>query len=152
MSEGIQFVISHWFLVLGLVVVSVLIFWNELKNRAGGQRLSAQELIRVINQEQGIVVDIRDPVAFEKGHIVHALNLPFAELNAQINRLNQYQNRPVILVDQTGERSAKALQVLSKKGFKRLSLLSGGINAWRQANLPLSQAGNKKNKQRSIAH
>jgi rhodanese-related sulfurtransferase len=46
----------------------------------------------------------------------------------------------VIVVCQTGRRSAKAASVLRAAGIKDVFVLSGGVASWREAGLPLKAA------------
>jgi rhodanese-related sulfurtransferase len=48
----------------------------------------------------------------------------------------------------TGARSARAAAIMSKDGYTNVNNLSGGINAWKAAGLPVGKAKSKKNKKK----
>jgi rhodanese-related sulfurtransferase len=46
---------------------------------------------------------------------------------------------PVILVCQSGARSARAVAIAKKLGYEKAQSLSGGLKAWKTANLPIEK-------------
>src|SRR5258708_6893142 len=93
-----QFVIHNWYLFAALVVVLVLLAAgpvNQLIHRV--QSVSPTEAVLLINRQDAVVVDVRDAKQFRAGHIVNAVNLPFAELEDRVREVEKYKQRPVIL-------------------------------------------------------
>lgn len=131
-----HFIINHWALCSALAVVLLFIFVNELltqKNRA--KSLSPSAAIRMINHENAIVVDLRDPETFRTGHIIDAVCSP-ADDFAQ-KRMEKYKTKPIILVCARGIQSATVATKLRNQGFTQPMVLAGGIAAWQAASLPL---------------
>ncbi len=93
----------------------------------------------MINREQAIVLDVREPAEIKKGKILDALTIPLAKLEQQINKLEKYRGNPVVVVCQSGSRSSRACKILRKHGFEAVYNMQGGIMAWSSANLPLSK-------------
>jgi len=80
-----------------------------------------------------IVVDIREPREYHRGHILQAESIPMFKLISDPDQLHQI--RQVVLVCRTGRRSTRAITVLNKKGFSNLRILDGGMVAWENARL-----------------
>ncbi|MBL4827206.1 MAG: rhodanese-like domain-containing protein [Spongiibacteraceae bacterium] len=135
MALFIEFLNEQWMLVGGLVICLILLLQHE--SRKGGPSISPQQLISQVNHENAVVVDLRDPAEFRKGHIVDALNIPHAKLNERITELESYKDKPVILVCKLGQHSGTAGKALTEKGFDKVSRLSGGIAEWQNTQLPL---------------
>ena len=135
MALLIEFVSQQWALVGALVVVLLMLFRHE-GNRSGPS-LSAQQAINKINQQQAVVVDLRDAAEFKSGHIVDALNIPHAKLAERVDELEKYRERPLILVCKMGQHTGAAGKLLGSKGFADVYRLSGGISEWQQQQLPL---------------
>lgn len=134
----LHFVENHWTLWLALIVILLLLVFEELRDKLSGvPRLSPQELTQMINRGEVLVVDIRDAKAFTSGHIINSINLPAAELASQHISLDKYKGKAIVLVD-GGAPNLTAITKLRGQGFTLYSL-AGGINAWRSANLPLSK-------------
>lgn len=83
------------------------------------------------------LIDVRDAGEFAAGRIAGAMLLPLAELTARACNLDR--NRPVVLICQSGRRSAQGQQTLHELGFENVAQLDGGIAAWQQAGLPLQR-------------
>jgi rhodanese-related sulfurtransferase len=85
----------------------------------------------------GLVIDVRANDAFAAGHIGEARNIAAAELPNQADALKRYKDKPVVLCCDTGVISGGAARRLAALGFTQVANLRGGLNAWRQENLPL---------------
>ncbi len=134
----IEFVIQQWPLVGALVVAVLLLIFHE--SRQAGATVTPQQLTNLVNQQQAVVVDLRDQAEFRKGHIVEALNIPFAKLSERMGELENLRERPLILVCKLGQFSSAAGKQLQQQGFKQVFRLSGGISEWQAAQLPLIKA------------
>jgi glyoxylase-like metal-dependent hydrolase (beta-lactamase superfamily II)/rhodanese-related sulfurtransferase len=76
------------------------------------------------------VVDVRCRAEFdgELGHVEDATLLPLDELRDRVAEVGT--DKPVIVVCQTGKRSALAATILRKAGVQRVANLAGGMVAW----------------------
>lgn len=131
-----QFITNHWTLCLALVVILIAIFINEFlsqKNRA--KELSPAAAVDMINHENAVVIDLRDPEAFRAGHIIGAICTPADDIGQK--RMEKYKTKPLILVCPRGLQSATMATKLRTQGFTQPMVLAGGITAWQAANLPL---------------
>ncbi len=134
-----QFISNHWQLSLAFFVVLALVLINELmmlKKRAA--TLSPQAAVAKINNEQAIVVDLRDRKTFETGHIIDSIQATEEDFSQP--KMNKYKNKPLILVCARGLQSATVAAKISAQGYQPF-VLSGGIEAWRGADLPLVKGG-----------
>ncbi|WP_298137636.1 rhodanese-like domain-containing protein [Acidiferrobacter sp.] len=132
------FVIAHWYLFLALaVVVGLLIAGPAIEGGPGGQRVTTHEAVQMLNHKSAVVIDVREPQEFTSGHIARAINIPLGQVAARTQELKKYKERPVILCCASGARSARAASALRKAGFTDVRNLSGGLAAWRDANLPV---------------
>lgn len=94
--------------------------------------------VKLANQTTTTVVDLRDKVDYDRGHLAQAHNLPWRELQAQLNQLNFNKKNPLILVCANGETSRKARTALGNAGYPSVFILLGGMAAWRRENMPVS--------------
>lgn len=139
MQEIISFLENHWLLSLSFIIVFVLIIFLELiKQKKGAARLTPQQAILLMNHENAVVVDIRNPDSFMSGHIIGAVSLPLADIENKSNKLEKYKSQTIILACASGFDSDRAAASLTKKGFKTL-VLAGGLTAWRNADMPLTK-------------
>lgn len=80
-----------------------------------------------------LVIDVREPREFERGHVPHAQLLPLAEVIA--NSLEIPPDTELVFVCHAGRRSLRAAHMLQKKGWDRVQVLQGGMLAWEAAGL-----------------
>ena len=69
------------------------------------------------------------------GNRLEARVLPLTSLHGE---------KPVIVYCDAGSTSAGAARQLRASGFNKVVTLSGGLNSWRQENLPLVKGAAKK--------
>jgi len=84
-----------------------------------------------------VLLDVRTPEEFAAGHLNGALNL---NLNAPdfADRLNELDKTKIYLVYCIGGvRSARAMQIMQKQGFRQVYNLSGGLSKWQAENRAL---------------
>ncbi len=91
--------------------------------------ISVDELEKVLNQGSPIqLVDVREAGELEISNLSGAIHIPLFELEELASRLEK--NMEIVVFCRTGERSARAVSILEKKGFNHVKNLEGGINAW----------------------
>ncbi|MBC7092780.1 DUF1573 domain-containing protein [Candidatus Bipolaricaulota bacterium] len=84
-----------------------------------------------LDREFYLLVDLRTPEAYARGHLLGAINIPFAELEQWLARLPK--SRIIYLYDETGIQAVQAAQILQKNGFLIPRAISGGLAGWWQA-------------------
>lgn len=131
-----EFVKSNILLIAIAVISGAMLLWPVVRRSAGGPWVNTVQLTQLINRENAIVIDVRDAAEFAKGHIVGARNVPLAQFEKRVGELEKLRNKPLVMHCESGNRSAKALEILRKNGFEKLYNLSGGYAAWLNAGLP----------------
>lgn len=133
-----EFVVNHWLLVLALVVILVLLVMDAMKRRVlGFQDIKPQEAVRLINHAEAVVLDLREDQEYHEGHVLNAIHIPYGLMEERLEELDKYKTQPLIVYCRTGQRSAQAAVMLRRQGFERVYKLSGGMMAWRGADLPV---------------
>ncbi len=106
---------------------------------SGGLRLAPLQAVRLINDREAIVVDLRAVGDYKKGHLLNALNLPAATAGQQrAGELGKDKSKPVLLYCALGSVAGEAAAKLRKLGSSEVSPLRGGINGWLSSNLPVT--------------
>ena len=139
MEQYLQFATSHGLLFAALGVVVVLLIANEVHGTlTGGKRLGAMEAVRLINDRDPLIIDVRAAPDFKRGHLLNAVNLPVAKLEEQLGQIGKDKTRPVLVYCALGQSSVTAVEKLRKNGFAEVYPLSGGINGWIASSLPVT--------------
>ncbi len=143
MEQLIEFTNNHLLLVTGTMLMGLAVIFNELRIRASAiSALSSMQAVQLINQGARIV-DVRDKEKFDSGHIIDAINIPAAELDAGDSKPLK-KAKSIILICDNGSQSGKCVAALKKSGIENAFSLRGGLANWRQENLPI--AASKENK------
>lgn len=88
---------------------------------------------------EALVVDVREPWEYQEGHLPGAINIPLSSLPARLSELPQ--DRPILLVCNSGNRSGVAADFLVQQGFpgEKVYNLEGGTYAWMASGLPVER-------------
>jgi len=137
MIDFVDFVRNNLLLFVVAFVSGAMLLWPLFRRTAGGPWVNTVEATHLINREDALVVDVRDPGEYGAGHILGAKNVPLSRLgDADVAKRKE---RPVIVYCDGTERASKAVAALKKQGFTRVVNLSGGLRAWQQAGLPVEK-------------
>ena len=94
-----------------------------------------------------LLIDIREPAEYQRGHIPGAVLLPRGLLDFELHRLVEKmcadmtispEEQPIVLYCGTGGRSSLAALSVEALGYGNVKSMAGGIVAWAQAQLPVS--------------
>ena len=100
--------------------------------------ISAQDRAEQLGSRGVTVIDVREPMEYASGHIAGSLNVPLARLHQA-----DLPQGPLVLVCQSGNRSAKGVQTLLQRSHPhQITDLQGGIPSWQQAGLPVRRLAN----------
>jgi glyoxylase-like metal-dependent hydrolase (beta-lactamase superfamily II)/rhodanese-related sulfurtransferase len=87
----------------------------------------------VLEERMGLaqVIDVREPEEWNGslGHIAQAKLIPLGELATRAGEIDR--ERPVVMACRSGARSAQAVVILQRLGFRNVANLAGGIIRWR---------------------
>ncbi|KTD50292.1 rhodanese domain-containing protein [Legionella quinlivanii] len=131
-----QFIVNHWALWLGLILILLLILINEIQSqKKRAKEVSPQQAVHFINRDDATVIDLRDLETYRKGHIINSVRASVEDFEQQ--SLDKYKDKPIILVCAKGLQSTALAAKLRAQGFTAPMILAGGISAWQNADLPL---------------
>lgn len=130
---------DNWMLIAVAVISGVMLVSQGLSG-SSADALSPAQAVQLMNHEKAVVVDVCEPAEFSGGHVGGARNVPLASLDKQLEATVKDKNLPVIMVCASGMRSKRAVATAKKMGYARAYSLTGGMGAWRSANMPVSKA------------
>lgn len=140
MEQFMDFVGANPLLSAAWLALFVMLIYSFFSAGLRAYKLiGPQELTMLVNREEAQVLDIRSVDSFRKGHIAGAKNLLASKITENNKaELEKYSSHPIILVCESGMTANKACVTLTKLGFSSVYNLKGGMNEWRQANLPVA--------------
>ena len=135
------FLEKNWPIVLVMIVSGLMLLWPYVQRLLSPVReVGTHDATRLMNNENAILLDVRDAKEAAAGRVPNAVHIPLSELKTRVGELARFVKRPVIVYCDRGQRSRGAVSVLGKSGFERIYLLRGGYHAWREAGLPVQKA------------
>jgi rhodanese-related sulfurtransferase len=89
-----------------------------------------------------MLVDLREAkeITPEAGYLTGAVHIPFRSLLQNLDKLPAL-DKPVIFYCASGHRGGMAVETLRMLGYTNVKSISGGLNAWKTANLPIAKDG-----------
>ncbi len=111
---------------------------HEEGSAGAGLDITAKELAERVKTNHFKLLDVREPHELEISALPNAVNIPLGQLAGRLAELNSADE--MVVFCKAGTRSARALELLSSAGFKKVKNLKGGINAWAKdvdPNLPV---------------
>jgi len=140
MERMLEFAGNHLFLVSLFFALLILLIWNLFGGLISGiMRVEPAEMTRLMNREHALVVDVRKEEDFRAGHVLHAINIPDADITARQKELEKARNKPLIVYCDNGGVSLNTARRLKALGFKNVQSLNGGMASWRSAGLPVAK-------------
>jgi len=135
----LNFLLDNWILVLAALTSGGLLLWPTLASSAQGAAVNTVEAVRLLNREKAVLIDVCEPAEYAACHVAGARNIPLASLEGH-KSLPSNKSLPLVVVCQSGARASRAAAQLRKLGYEKAQPLAGGLNAWREANLPVEKA------------
>jgi len=86
-------------------------------------------------QQGAFFLDVRSQDEWDQFHITGSTPIPLDQLQNRLSELPKDQD--IVVVCLSGHRSQSGVNILQQGGFKRVSCLSGGLQAWTLAGYPV---------------
>lgn len=141
MQEYIDFFSGQPMLSLAWIVIAGILINSLIQSKISKVKsVSPAEAVSLMNKEDAIVVDVRSGEDFKKGHILGARNIPVTKIDkGSFSSIENNKTTPIIMVCDSGTRSAGAAKKLVTAGFENVSNLASGINGWTSASFPTTK-------------
>jgi len=135
----VDFVRNNLLLFVVALVSGGMLLWPLVRRTTGGPWVNPSQATQLINREEAMVIDVREPNEYAAGHVLGAKNVPLARLVAGAAEQLKRKDRPIIVYCDGGDRAGKAAAALKRQGYARVINLSGGLAGWQQAGLPVEK-------------
>ena len=97
--------------------------------------ISAQELnAQLVSSFVPILLDVREneELTSELAALPGIVHIPVGRIGERMQELNAYREKPIVVICRSGVRAARVASALMEAGFPHVSVLSGGMLAWRE--------------------
>ncbi|AKL96602.1 rhodanese domain containing protein [Clostridium aceticum] len=76
-------------------------------------------------------MDVRTKEEYYEGHLKGAILIPYDQIEKNIDGLEQYKNKLILVYCRTGRRSNIAVDTLKNSGFTEVYHMYDGISNWK---------------------
>lgn len=101
--------------------------------------VSAKEAVDIIANIEPLILDVRTPREYQRGHLKNSRLIPVQQLQRRWKEIADYQTQDILIYCATGNRSTVASKILIDNGFKRITNLRYGIVDWARRGNPVVQ-------------
>lgn len=117
----------------------VMIFKGGVRGwvKAGNFLASSPAYIR---KSKPALVDLRTAEKVHQGHIEDAVNFPLAGLAQMYGKFPSKRSTPIVVYGETAEEALAGAAIIRQWGYKKVTILSGGIAEW-QNNAEILESG-----------
>ena len=89
-------------------------------------QISASQVRRLVEQHE-LIIDVREPDEYAKGHVVSAINIPMSEFR---ERLDEFpRDKPIYIHCLSGQRSYNVVRALMNLGYTNVYNIAGSFMA-----------------------
>ncbi|MGE5324475.1 MAG: rhodanese-like domain-containing protein [Actinomycetota bacterium] len=124
-----------------VLTIAVFLAWKyrrraQFKRQMQTSTISARELKEAIECRTPLtIIDVRHPLDLLSAPytIPNAIRIPLEDLATQLSAIPRDQRVVIYCTCPSQASSSRALQLLRNKGFSRVQVLAGGLQAWRNS-------------------
>ena len=100
--------------------------------------ISPQAAHKLIQEQQAVLIDVREPDEIRSLRIPSALLQPLSVLDILPEDGNK--DKPAVYFCRSGRRTTAQMEKLDRRGHTAAYIIDGGILAWRESGLPVESA------------
>jgi len=124
----------------GIIFVTIFVLSFTYSFSQSVVNVDALKFNELIQSGNGIVLDVRTPQEFSRGHIANSTLISVSDRDFT-NKVTMLQkDKPIYVYCLSGSRSRAAANYLANNGFKQVYNLQHGLIDWQGNNLPLEQS------------
>ncbi|GHN00050.1 hypothetical protein WSM22_15390 [Cytophagales bacterium WSM2-2] len=118
------------------IIVALLLLFSCSEKPSTNSLAPTEFDAKLKSTPAAVLLDVRTEAEVQEGSLPKAQNIVYDDAFAsKLEDLSK--DVPVLVYCAKGMRSEKAAAILKEKGFKEVYQLKGGLQAWKEAGLPL---------------
>ncbi len=116
---------TGWIVYFSAFALLLTLMWMRRSGQVAVKR--AQELVK----QGALIVDVRNPPEYQRGHLSQAFNMPLDQLVGLLPEKVRDRARPILLHCQSGMRSRTAKERLERIGYTNVHSLGSYERAFK---------------------
>lgn len=111
-----------------LFILIVVFFASRFMPVKGIENISVLETKNKFKDNNVQFIDVRTPAEYKANYRNPFKNIPLSDIASKLDKLDK--EKEVVVICQSGMRSARAAKILKKHGFQKIYNVKGGMSAW----------------------
>ena len=99
------------------------------------REIDAETVHRWLEDDKAVLIDVREPLEYNREHIIGARLVPLAGFDQADFRRDA--DKVAVFHCRTGSRTAMAAETILRAGFREVYRLDGGLEGWKRAGFPV---------------
>jgi len=126
------------YIAFGIFLLATAYNYLKPKQSRNYTSLSVDEAEEKIKEDENVlIIDVRNRDEFNVDHIRRAKNIPFDQLEKRMGKLPR--DKDIMVYCQTGSLSVRAVRKLEVAGFTRLYHMHQGLRGWSSTGYPTTK-------------
>lgn len=117
---------------------------DEIKTEIGDFKqnnvihVTAADALQLVEENSELIVlDVRTPIEYKRGHIKGAININYYSFSFKEKIAALDRDKTYLVHCATGVRSGRSLPIMLEAGFNNLLHMDGGFKLWKQSGHPI---------------
>ena len=140
------------FLILGIIIIVIVLILlistlmktnqkvEEVEDMANNGDLFANKEVKITvaqareviaENKDLLILDTRTQEEYNAGHIEGAILIPYNKIEINLDQLDGFEDKPILVYCRTGSRSAVAVDTLIENGFNKIYHMNQGFSRWK---------------------
>ncbi len=116
------------------IICFILLFLGACANNVVDsyyKEVTSEEAKSLIDENDDlIIIDVRSEEEYTLGRLKDAISIPYDMLINQLDKINNFKKKKVLIYCNSGNRSDNVIPVLIREGFTKIYNMVDGISNW----------------------
>lgn len=131
-----NFIIKNIFIIIIIFIIISTLLIIEIKDYQYKKNgLTPQEAIKLFNNNNAIIIDLREENIFNKSYILNSINIPHDKINEYKNTIIRHKKNLIILIENK-KNNKEAKNLFKSYGCNNIAYIIDGIESWQKNDLP----------------
>lgn len=140
------------FLILGIIIIVIVLILlistlmktnqkvEEVEDMANNEDIFANKEVKITvaqareviaENKDLLILDTRTQEEYNAGHIEGGILIPYNKIEINLDQLDGFEDKPILVYCRTGSRSAVAVDTLIENGFNKIYHMNQGFSRWK---------------------
>lgn len=132
-----NFVLKNIYIFLFIFILLLILIVIEIHDIFENKNfINVSDALFLINDNKGIILDLRSRFDYNKEHIVNSINIPLEELIKNVNLLNKYKSKTIIIICNDYKKVKKIFISFKELNLYKIKYLRFGLKEWIDNDMP----------------